>query len=221
MSKIWAIVWKDIVSELRTKDIVISVLVFAFLVLVIFNFAFEPTAGLAAAVAPGILWVTFSFAGVLSMNRSVGSEKDRGSLDGLMLTPVDRDVIYFGKAAASLIFMLLVELMVLPIFFVLFNLPFQGLPMLAVVSAVGAIGFVTVGTLFSTVAVNTRAREIMLPILFFPVVSPVIISAVEASSVVLKGEALTGLAPWLPIMVSFDVIFLVVSALTFEFVLEE
>lgn len=221
MSKVWAIVWKDIVSELRTKDIVISVLVFAFLVLVVFNFAFEPTSGLVEAVAPGILWVTFSFAGVLNLSRSVGAEKDRGSLDGLMLTPVDRGVIYFGKAVASLLFLLLVEIIVLPIFFILFNLPFQGFPVLVLIAALGAIGFVTVGTLFSTVAVNTRAREIMLPVLFFPVVSPVIISAVEATSVALKGESLAGLATWLPIMVSFDVIFLVISSLTFEYVLEE
>ena len=218
-SKVWAIVWKDLVSELRTKDILASVFVFALLIILVFSFAFDPASGNANLVAPGILWVAFSFAGVLGLNRSFILEKDGNCLEGLMLCPVDRDVIYIGKSLASLIFMLLAELIVLPIFSALLNLPLL-LPQLLLVVVLATIGFVAVGTLFSAMSVNTRAREILLPILFFPIVSPVIIAAVKGSAVVLSGGSWSGLWPWLQMIIAFDIIFAVVSTLTFEHVLE-
>lgn len=218
-SKVWAIVWKDLVSELRTKDILASVFVFALLIILVFSFAFDPASGNTNLVAPGILWVAFSFAGVLGLNRSFILEKDGNCLEGLMLCPVDRDVIYIGKSLASLIFMLLAELIVLPIFSALLNLPLL-LPQLLLVVVLVTIGFVAVGTLFSAMSVNTRAREILLPILFFPIVSPVIIAAVKGSAVVLSGGSWSGLWPWLQMIIAFDIIFAVVSTLTFEHVLE-
>ncbi len=218
--KTFAIVWKDILSELRSKDIVISVLVFALLVIVIFNFAFEPGLEGIEPVAPGVLWVAFSFAGMLGLNRSFALEKDRGCFEGLMLCPVDRDVIYLGKTLGNLTFMLIVEAIVLPMFCFLSNLPLF-LPKLALIAVLATVGFVAVGTIFSALAVNTKAREIMLPILFLPIVSPVIIAAVKASGLVLSGEAWSSLSSWLGIILAFDVIFLVVSSLLFRFIIEE
>ena len=216
--KVFVILWKDILSELRARDIVISVLFFALLVIVIFNFAFEP--GRVGLVAPGVLWVAFTFAGVLGLNRSFALEKDKGCLEGLMLCPVDRDVIYLGKMLGSLTFMLVVEAIILPIFSIFFNLPIF-MPKLILVAVLATVGFVSVGTLFSALAVNTKAREVMLPILFFPIVIPVIIAAVKASGLVLAGEPWGSLSPWLQVIVAFDVIFLVVSSLVFEFIIEE
>lgn len=218
LGKVLAILWKDILSELRTRDVIVSVLVFALLVIVIFNFAFEPER--VGLVAPGILWVALTFAGVLGLSRSFVLEKDNDCLEGLMLCPVDRAVIYFGKMLGSLTFILVVAVIVLPIFFILFNLPIFR-PELVLIVVLATIGFASVGTLFSALAVNTKAREIMLPILFFPIVVPVIIAAVKATGLVLAGESWDSLSPWLQVMVAFDIIFIVVSSLVFEFIIEE
>jgi len=179
LRKVWAIVWKDLLTELRTREMISSMLVFALLVLFIFNFAFELRVEQVMAVAPGVLWVTFSFAGMLGLNRAFVLEKDRGCLDGLLLSPVDRSAIYFG------------------------------------------VGFAGVGTLFSAMTVHTRAREVLLPVLLFPVVVPVIIAAVKLTAGLLDGVSLSEMMHWLRLLVAFDVIFLAVAYMTFDYVVEE
>ncbi len=218
--KAFVIVWKDIVSEIRTKETISSVLVFAILVIVIFNFAFSANQETMLLVAPGILWVTFAFAGVLSLNRSFIVEKEEHCLEGLMACPISREVIYVGKMLGSLLFMLFIEAIVLPIFALLFNLAVLS-PQLITVTFLTTLGFVAVGTLFSALAVNTRAREMVLPILFLPIVAPIIISAVNATGLALSGEPWSSLSSWLAIIVAFDIIFLVVSFLVFTFIIEE
>ncbi len=218
--KALAITWKDALSEARTREIVSSVLVFTILVIVIFNFAFGGSADTMTLVAPGILWVTFAFAGVLSLTRSFIPEKEEGCLEGMMVSPVGRDVIYVGKMLGSLLFMVVIEAIALPIFALLFNLNVL-LPELIVITLLTTVGFVAVGTLFSALAVNTKAREMVLPILFFPIVTPILIAAVNASQLVLAGESWSAISQWLGIIVAFDIIFLVVSFLIFSFVVEE
>jgi len=218
--KVIAITWKDTLSEMRTKEIVASVLVFTLLVIVIFNFAFGASQERIRLVAPGILWVTFAFAGVLSLSRSFIPEKEQGCLEGLMACPVSREVIYVGKMLGSLLFMLVIEAIALPIFAFLFNLPVLSLQ-LVVIIVLATVGFAAVGTLFSALAVNTKAREMVLPILFLPIVAPIIISAVMASGLALSGEPWSVLSSWLQIIAAFDVIFLVVSFLIFSFVIEQ
>jgi len=218
--KVIAITWKDALSEMRTREIVFSVLVFTLLVIVIFNFAFGASQETMGLVAPGILWVTFAFAGVLSLSRSFIPEKEEGCLEGLMVCPISREVIYVGKMLGSLLFMLIIEAIALPIFAFLFNLPVFSLQ-LVVTTILATIGFVAIGTLFSALAVNTKAREMVLPILFLPLVVPIIICAVKASGLALSGEPWSSLSPWLQIIVAFDVIFLVVSLWVFSFVIEE
>jgi len=217
---VFAIVWKDVLSELRTRNTLISVLVFALLVMVIFNFAFDPDPAGTRSVAPGVLWAALSFAGVLSFNRSFVMEKETGCLEGLKSCPVDSKVIYLGKMLASLIFMLIVEIVVLPVFFLFFNLSLFT-PQLVLIVVLATIGFVAVGTLFSALTANTRAREVMLPVLFLPVASPVIIAAVRASALALDGEPWGAMASWLGIIAAADVIFLAASSLLFRFVIEE
>lgn len=219
-SQVWAIVAKDVRSELRTKEIVTSVLVFALLVMVIFNFAFEPGAETTGLIAPGVLWVSFTFAGVLGLNRSFILEKERGCLDGLLLCPVDRSAIYLGKMLASTTFMLAVEAVALPMFAVLFNLSIL-VPQLLLITLLGTLGFAGVGTLFAAMAVNTRAREIMLPVLLLPVAVPVLIAAVKASGVALGSTVGGSLWSWLQLITVFDAIFLTVSTLVFEYVVEQ
>ncbi len=217
--KVIAIAGKDALSEMRTKEIIPSVLVFALLVIVIFNFAFGASQDTLVLVAPGILWVTFAFAGVLSLNRSFIVEKEEDCLEGLMVCPISREVIYVGKMLGSLLFMLIIEAVALPIFAFLFNLVLS--LQLVAITVLTTIGFVAIGTLFSALAVNTKAREMVLPILFLPIVVPIIICAVRASGLALSGEPWSGLFPWLQIIGAFDAIFLVVSFLIFAFVIEQ
>lgn len=220
LSNVFTIVWKDLVLEMRTKDIGIPILVFAFLTILIFNFAFEPGSVPVDVIAPGVLWVSIAFAGVLGFSRAFAVEKDKGCIEGLMLCPVDREVIYFGKMVSSLIFMLIAELIILPVFSILFNLPLL-IPKLAVLALFTSIGFVTVGTIFSALSANTRAREIMLPILFLPVVVPLIIASVNGSQLALGSATWESIFSWLQIILAFDLIFLVVASLIFPFVLED
>ena len=218
--KIFAIFWKDLLNELRTKEIIVSVLVFVLLVVVIFNFAFDTGIDQSDTVVSGILWVALTFGGVIGLNRTFAVEKENSRLEGLMLCPVDRAVIYWGKLAGIFTFMLVRAVVITPIFLALFNLPIF-LPRLALIIILALLGFSAVGTLFSALAVNTRSRDIMLPVLFLPVVVPVIVSAVKATGPVLAGMPWGEISTWLQIMVAFDIIYLVVATLVFEFVVEE
>ena len=215
-----ALVWKDILAELRTRDVIISVLTFALLSLIIFNFALSPSPQLTPVVAPGVLWVAFTFAGVLGLTRTFVLEKEQGNLVGLLLTPTSREALYVGKMLGSLFFMLMAEVVLLPVFAVLFNLsPFK--PELLLIIFMATLGFAAIGTIFSAIAVNTRSREIMLPMLFLPIVVPIIIGAVVASSVALEGGEWSDVVKWVQLIAVFDVLALVFSALTFEHVLQE
>jgi len=215
-----AVVWKDLAAELRSRELLTSMLVFSLLVILIFNFALELDAKTRATVTSGVLWVTFAFAGTLGLNRSMAIEKDRGCLDGLLLAPVDRSAIYFGKAAGNLVFMLIVEAIVLPMYSILYNTNLLQAGLILVI-LLGSIGFVAVGTLLSTMAVQTRTRDVLLPILLFPVLIPVMIAAVKASSGFLQGIELAEILPWLNLLLVYDIIFTAVAFMVFDYVVEE
>lgn len=219
-NKIWAIVAKDIRSETRTKEVLTLVFVFALLAVLIFSFALQPKPETTSVLAPGMLWVAITFAGVLGFGRSFLQEKDRACLDGLLLCPVDRDAIYWGKLIGNFLFLTVVEIIIVPIFFVLMNLPFSFLLPVALVVVLATAGFVSVGTLFAAMSVNTRATDILLPVLFFPVVVPVVIAAVQCTGGILSGVGWGDLASWMEMIVAFDVIFIMVSSFVFRFVVE-
>lgn len=221
LQKVLAIVGKDITAELRTKEMVSAMFVFSLLIIFIFNFAFDLRAENLNTVAPGVLWVAIAFAGMLGLSRSFILERDRGVLDGLLLTPVDRSAIYFGKMIGNVLFISLVEIVILPVFVILFNQSAATLPFLVGVVILGTIGFASVGTLFSAMAVHTRAREILLPIMLFPVVIPVMLSAVRLTAAILDQAPFEDNTHWLALLVAFDVIFIAASFMLFEFVVEE
>jgi heme exporter protein B len=220
LKTVFAIVWKDLAAELRSRELLSAMLVFALLVILIFNFAIELQPNLRSTITPGVLWVTFAFAGTLGLNRSMAVEKDRGCLDGLLLAPVDRSAIYFGKVISNLAFMLIVVLVVLPIYSVLYNINVFN-PGLLVVILLGSIGYVTVGTLLSSMAVQTRTRDVLLPVLLFPVIVPVLLAAVKASSGFLQKLPMNEIWPWLNILIVYDVIFTAVAYMVFDYVVEE
>lgn len=220
LRKVLAIVWKDVRAELRTKDILSSMLVFAGLSVLIFQFAFDLRADNVRLVLPGVLWIAITFAGVLGLNRSFILEQDRGSLEGLLLAPVDRSAIYFGKLIGNLLFIFAVELLLLPLMTVLFNVWLLS-PALLLVVALGTVGYAAVGTLFAALSINTRAREVMLPILLFPVMVPVFVAGVQAVSRLLDGESLADIVRWIQLLVAYDAIFLAAAMLLFDYVVEE
>jgi len=218
LSQIQAILWKDIRCELRSKQTWMSMGLFALLVLVIFNFAFDLRVDNKAAIAPGALWVAFVFASLLGLGRTITSEQEKGSMDRLMLCPVDRKAIYLAKLLGNILFISVVEIIALPIFAALFAVPLFTGGLLPIV-LLGTIGIATIGTLFSAIAAATQARELLLPLLVFPLIVPVVIGAVRATGALMTTPV--NEPPWLGMMLAFDVIFLSVSLLTFEYVIEE
>ncbi len=217
---ILAVAWKDLAAEWRSREVVSAMLVFALLVIFIFNFALELDPKTRASLSSGILWATFTFAGTLGLNRSMAVEKDRGCLDGLLLAPVDRTAIYFGKLLSNLAFMLTVAAIVLPIYSILYNVNLFN-PGLLLVILMGSWGYVAVGTLLATMAVQARTRDVLLPILLFPVAIPVLVAAVKASGGFLDASQWIDIAPWVNILLVYDVIFTAVAFMVFDYVVEE
>jgi len=218
LAQVLAVLWKDIRCELRSKQTWMGMGLFALLVLVIFNFAFDLRVDNKAAIAPGVLWVAFVFASLLGLGRTIAAEREKGSMDRLLLCPVDRKAIYLAKLLGNLLFIGVVEIVALPVFAALFDVPLFAGTLLPIV-LLGTLGIATVGTLFSAMAAATRARELLLPVLVFPLIVPVVISAVRATGSLMV-PALNE-PPWIGLMAAFDIIFLSISMLTFEFVIEE
>ena len=220
LRSMWAVYAKDMRLEARTKETFSAVLAFAVIVAFVFGFAFDPSPSVVALVGPGIVWVAYVFTGILGMNRTFAVERDRGTLEGLLLAPIGREAIYAGKFASTTTIMVIVEVLLYPVFLVLFELNLFNI-WFALVTLTATIGFAAVGTLFSAIAAHTRAREILLPLLFLPIVLPVIIGAVASTSAALAGESWEGVGKWLQFIVAFDLVFFVLSSWTFDFVLEE
>jgi len=222
LSAVRLLVWKDLLLELRTKEILTAMAVFALLAAVVFNFAFYPSPAQAAALLPGMLWVTLAFAATLGLSRSFVLEREQQCLEALRLFPVDRSLIYLGKAAANLLFLLLVAVLILPAMAALSGIALGSrlLPLAAVI-LLGGMGLVAVGTIFSAMSVHTRIREVLLPVLLFPIASPVLIAGVKATAGILAGWPLRAVLPGLRILAAFDLVFLVLGYLLFEFLLEE
>jgi heme exporter protein B len=216
--QVTAILGKDLRCELRAKQTWSAMGLFALLVLVVFNFAFDLRVEQLAAVAPGVLWIAFVFASLLGLGRTMTAERDQGAMDRLLLCPVDRKAIYVAKLLGNVLFIGVVEVVAVPLFAALYNAPVLSATMLAIV-ALGTIGVAAIGTLFAALAANTRAREVLLPVLVFPLLVPVVIAAVRATGDVIAPR--TGEAPWLGLIAAFDVIFVSISAIAFEYVVED
>ncbi len=214
------ILWKDLKIELQTKEAFSASFVFSLMVLVIFNFTLDLTSEEAVKMGAGFLWIAFAFGGTLSLNRSFALERDENCVQGLQIAPVDRGGIYLGKCLANVIFMLITQIILLPLFAIFFNVDIMGkLHYLLLVLFLGSVGFSSVGTLFSAIAVHTRMREVILPILLLPITIPILIASVEATAYALGAD--TDPTFWFRLLVTYDVIFVTVSFLTFGYILQE
>lgn len=228
--KFLEIAGKDLRAEFRTKQMLNSMMIFALLVIVIFSFAFGNEASIFVQginkkvvdlLAPGILWIAFTFAGMLGLSRSFASEKEEGCLEGLKLCPVDRSDIYNGKVLSNAVLMFLMEIITIPVFAVLFSYDIKNITGMLLVVVLGTFGFIFVGTLLSALAVNTRTREILLPVILFPVLLPVILSAVTATGTMLASGEISDIAGELQILAVYDIIFFIVAQLVFEYTIED
>ena len=216
--------WKDLLMEFRTKQMLNSMVIFSLLVIVIFNYSFSNILFNieVADIAPGILWIAFTFAGMLGLSRSFSSEMEEGCLDGLKLCPVDPSTIYLGKVVSNLVIMFLIEAIIVPLFIVLFNFSdVKGLAGLIVIILLGTIGFILVGTLFSALTVNMRTREILLPVILFPIIIPLIMSSVMATQKVLSTGDLFAAIDEIRLLVVYDLVFFIAAQLVFEYVIED
>ena len=220
LAVIWAIGRKDLLLETRNKDVIVAVSVFALLVLMIFTFAIDINQVNAKLTGPGILWASIAFAGVTGLNRAFALELEGNTLEALMLAPISRDLIYAGKMFGNFLFITAAQIIVIPIFAVLFNLAVLRWEML-VVSLLTTIGFSAIGTLFAAMTIRVRAREVMLPLIFLPVVTPLIMAAVESTSHVVNDSSWPEIYQWIQLAVAFDIAFIVVSAFIFQQILED
>jgi|TARA_B110000438_G_C15601504_1_gene558194 heme exporter protein B len=221
-AQILAIIWKDVIAELKTKELFGSMFIFSILSILIFIFSINLSIVNANDVGPGVLWVAFIFSGTLGLNRSFTLEKENGCLQGMMLSPADRTAIYFGKMVSNFLFLSVMEVLILPVFMIFFDVDIISVlfPLLLVIF-LGSLGFCILGTLLSSLASNLKTREIMLPILLYPLVTPLVIGSVNMTGRLLAGEKLSDMTKWIGLISCFDIVFLAVSIMTIDHILEE
>jgi heme exporter protein B len=215
---------KDLAIEFRTRTAFFSAVVFALLAIVIFFFAWDPTAVAASDLAPGVLWVIFTFSGLLGLHRSFGVELADRALDGLLGAPVSRHAIYLGKAMANLVFVLAIEVIAVPAVALFYDMPlggFTGVAALAALMVLAAIGLVAVGTLFAAMSVNTRLGELLLPMLSLPFFVPIVVPAAQTTARLLAGRPVVESVGWLKILVAFDLVFVAACTVAFPYTLED
>ncbi|HLZ46314.1 MAG TPA: heme exporter protein CcmB [Gemmatimonadales bacterium] len=211
----WAVAAKDLLVEFRSRTAILSVAVFVVLVLVVFNFGRDPTAVSNIDLAPSILWVTFTFAAILALNRAFQIELENQALEGLLLAPIDRGSIYLGKLIANLLFVVTIEVIGLPLVALFFNVQVLLAPLVLVI-ALATVGFVAVGTLFSAMTVRTRFAELLLPVLLLPFMILPLTWAVQATVRLLAARPLSEIAGWLNMLAVYDIVFLALALLLFS-----
>jgi heme exporter protein B len=213
---------KDLAIEFRTRSAFLAALVFSLIAITIFYFAWDATAVSATDLAPGVLWVIFTFSGLLGLHRSFGIEEADRAIDALLASPIERESIFIGKALANLIFVLAVQAVSIPAVALFYNLPLGDVAMpLAGIAVLAAIGLVSVGTLFSAMASNTRLAELLLPVLSLPFFVPIVLPAAQSTARLLSGRPVAEAMGWLKILIAFDIVFVVACALAFPFTLED
>lgn len=220
LSIIWALTFKELRIESRNRDVAIAIVMFASLVIAIFAIAIEPTSRNAIETGPGVLWAAITFAGVVGLTRATSQELENDAVGALMMAPVSRDLLFIGKSLGNFVFLSIATVIVFVVFTFMFNLPVFQLEIL-LVALLSAIGFSSVGTLFSSLTFRVRAREVLLPMLFLPSVSPLLFAAIRVTTAAASGESWSASIPWLQLVVAYDVVFVTASALLFGYVLDD
>jgi heme exporter protein B len=211
---------KDILAEWHGKSGVPVMLVFTLLIVFLFNFALQLTPSLQAGLASGLLWVSLAFASTLGLNRSISLEREKGAIDGLLLVPVDRSAIFFGKSLSNFLFTFLVALILLPVFSIFYGQNMLNLRLIGIL-VLGLGAYTSLGTLLAALSIQTRSRDVLLPVLLYPLALPILIAAVEASRGVLSAQPLSTFQGWISLLIAGNILFIAAGLLLFETVLEE
>ena len=217
----WVVLLKDLRAELRTKEAINASFAFALVILVLFSFAFDPEEDATKAISGGLLWIVFAFAGTLVFNRSFARELPNDCLDALVAAPVPGAALFLGKALANYVLVLAIELVSLPVFGIFYNVHWtRQFPQLMLVLALGTWGLTVIGTVFSALTVNIRLREVMLPMLTYPILAPALMAAMQLTMQLIQGNAIgPETVRWLNLLIAFDVVFTAVSLYLVETVL--
>jgi len=219
---IYHIFEKDILLELKSKEVINSMLIFSLLTVIVFSFIFEPGAEYKIDLVGGILWMAIVFAGILGFNKSMMSEINGGNLNALLLAPVDKSAIFFGKVLSNFVFLIFMEIITIPVFTIFYNINmFQHTLLPIPVLILGTYGFSVLGTLFSIISVKSRTREVMLPILLLPLMIPIILAAIQSINIFIKGDAISDADRWIRLIGAFDLIFTFVVYAIFDYIVEE
>ncbi len=217
----WTIASKDLRNEVKSKQTIGMMIIFSSLVVLIFSFAFDPTNNMVKAVIPGLVWLITVFSGILGLNRSFLSEHENDALTGLRSAPIDPSSIYLGKALANFILVTAVQLVSIPVLFLLFDYRFFGkLSWFILVVVIGTLGFIIVGTFLAALSANAKNSEMLLPVLLLPLLSPLLIAGVQATRIVLENEMIGDAASWIRLMAAYDLLFLAACFFLFEFIME-
>jgi heme exporter protein B len=212
---------KDLMLELRRRDSVLTMFFFGTLLLFVFHFAFDLPPDKIAELAPALLWLAFLFTGTLGLAQLFQAERDNHCLDALLLSPLDRGALFLAKTGLNFVLMFVVELVVIPLFWILFNLSaWNLLPRLFLVTLLGTLGFCILGTITAAITLRARARELLLPLVLFPLMIPVILATIRCMESIMRTGAMTEAMPWLRLLIGFDVIFLTIGILIFDWVIE-
>ena len=221
LTQTYLLLWKDLLLELRRRDSVLTMFFFGTLLLFVFHFSFDLAPDKIAEMAPALLWLAFLFTGTLGLAQLFQAERENHCLDALLLSPLDRGALFLAKTSFNLVLMLLVEIIVMPLFWILFNLSaWNLLPQLFLVTLMGTIGFCALGTIMSALTLRARARELLLPLVLFPLMIPVILATIRCMESVLRNGEFGAAASWLKLLFGFDVIFMTVGVLIFDWVIE-
>ncbi|MBF0414323.1 MAG: heme exporter protein CcmB [Magnetococcales bacterium] len=220
LKAIYRLAWKDVMADFRHRSTFSSMLFFSVAMLLVFQAAFEPDAREAQRLVPGLLWTTVLFTTIMGLGRVFQSEEENGAFEGLLLTPVPRGVLFFGKWLGNLVLSLLVMAMLVPLTLILFNVTIWSyVPMLMLLLVLGTMGLTAVGVLLAAMTQTARSRETLLALLLLPLVAPLLIAGVQAMIEVISGGALSG--PWLNLLLIFDAIYLALAPWGFGWLVEE
>jgi heme exporter protein B len=212
---------KELRLEFRTRELLNATIVFAIIVVVLFSFAFDPTPAESRRYGPGLLWIAFLFAGSLMLHPSFGREQSNNTLDALRMTPVSSFAILLGKMLANFLFLAVAELILVPVFAVLYDVSISGIVgRLALVLALGTMGIVVTGTVFSAISAHARMRELLLPLLLLPLLAPLLVAAVEATAALFAQQPFLD-RTWVAFLAGFDIVFLTAAWLLCDFLMEE
>ncbi len=217
---VWTLARKDLLLEYRNRDVILSIAGLALLILTVFVLSIDLTPTVVLSVGAGVLWASIALAGVTGLSRTFALEIEQQTLSGLLLAPISRDIIFLGKAFGNFIFLTIAELIVIPVFALLFNLPILRLE-IVLICVLFNLGFSSVGTLFAVISVNARAKEIMLPLLFLPTIAPILIASTGATNIVFTEGSWVAMGSWLGLVGAFDAVFLIATTILFPLVTEE